>query len=118
MSTELEKFMQKANEVGDILDATTDYKAAKPALREALKIVQSCPEQQPEFEKAFIAILEDTEHYSYLVVTYCMHWMRFPAVREYAEARMARDPYRVDSTARHVVEACSDQWWLAPIFKD
>ncbi len=46
--------MQKVRDVGDILCATEDYKAAEPALQEALSIVQLCPEQQSQFEKAFI----------------------------------------------------------------
>ncbi len=109
--------MQKVRDVGDILRATEDYKAAEPVLQEALSIVQSCPEQQSQFEKAFISILADPEHYSPLVVEYCMHVLRFPAVRQYVEARLSRDPLRIDSNARHVLDAYSDRWRLASVFK-
>ncbi len=103
--------------LGRYLSATQDYKKAEPILQEVLSIVQSRPDLGRSFELAFIEILEHPEQYSPLVVMYCMHVLRFPRVWQYASARTSQDPLRIDTNARDVLEACSDDWRLAAIFR-
>src|SRR4051812_24659032 len=113
MTVELDPFWQKSREVGAVLAATEDYKATEPLLLELLAIVQSRPDLLPQFEKAFIEILDDPVRYSVLIVQYCMHVLRLPGVRQHALNRLSSAPLQTDAHARHVLEAYSDDWRLA-----
>ena len=117
MSTDLDSFWQKAREVGVVLSATEDYKATEPVLQDLVAIVKSRPDLLLQFENAFIEMLEDPAQYSVLAVQYCMHVLRLPGVRQHALNRLERAPLRSDAHARYVVEAYSDAWPLAAIFK-
>jgi len=117
MSADLTTFWEKVREVGDTLLATGDYKSVAPTLREIVAIVQQHPDAVNEFETAFIEIMENPTKYSGLVVTYCMHTLRFPKVRQHAEERMRRSPLRTDAHARHVLEAYSSDWPVKSLFE-
>lgn len=117
MSADLTTFWEKVRTVGDTLLATEDYKSVAPTLQEIVTIVQKHPDAVDDFETAFIEILENPAKHSVLVVTYCMHALRFPKVRRHAEERLRRAPLRADMHARHVLEAYSADWPLKSLFE-
>jgi hypothetical protein len=118
MDTPLTLFWKKVGVVGETLNRTGDYKSVSPVLREIVEIVQSNPKLSDQFEAAFIEILENTLKHSPLVVEYAMFTLRFPKIRSYVEARLNREKLKgVDMHARHVLEAYSENWILASMFK-
>ena len=118
MSADLTFFWEKVRAVGEILDKTGDYKAVAPTLREIVAIVQGRLVEVDDFEAAFIEILENPAQYSVVVVTYCMHILRLPNVRQHAEERWLRAPHRSDMHARHVLDAYQPEWPVQSLFDD
>lgn len=109
-------FWTKVRKVGDDLLATGDYKSVANTLRETVELIRLHPTNEPQFEAALIEILDNPDRYSVLVVTYCMHELRFQSVLRHAEARLLRNSHRIDMHARQVLEACSPDWPVKSLF--
>jgi hypothetical protein len=119
--------------VGPIIGLTQEHGSVESILRYLVRVVRGNPDKRDWFESKFIEMFDDEKNYSELVISYCMHVLKFQKVLVHVQKRVDQDleqmrkrlgindPARkvlgTDDRARHVLEAFSPEWKSRIIFK-
>ena len=126
MENDIDNFLKIAQMVGPIVALTQEHKSVESLLNYLVRVVRGHPDEKDWFESKFIEMFEDTARYPDLVISYCMHVLKFQKVLDHVQKRVDQDVDRMrrmlkitdpakkvlgtDDRARHVLEAFSPNW--------
>ena len=113
----IEQFWKLCDEALDAAKRGNWLHAAdiEPACLQLLQLIQTHPDRRQDFERAFCDLWSRQNVHAADIISFCMHTLRWPIVREFMQAErqaaLAAKPH--DSLFIHaesVLESFSDDW--------
>jgi hypothetical protein len=95
----------------NILNTEFSFEKAEPNYLRCLDIIKNAPEMRNQFSDLLIGLFE-TNEVSDEPISFLMHVLRWPEVREWAERKIRKmsNPIATGRTLEKIIEAFSDDW--------